>query len=330
MAPTRRAVIVGLLAIGGGFATRGNAQTAAASVPRIVFVSNRDEAGARPFLQSFVKGLQERGHAERRTYVLEVRYAGGESSRLRSLIKEGAVSRPDLLVVSGLFSARLARDATATVPIIVATASDLVEAGIVRSYAHPGGNITGIADLSDETSAKRLELLKAALPNATRVALLTNPDFPATPKIEKLVGDAARGLGIRLTVVHATDRPSLLSAVDSLEGSRQDGLLVGGDQNSVNNAKQLIQRATALCVPVAYFWPDTAEMGALFSYQPDIMNNFRRAGLYADRILKGMNPGDLPIELPTRYELVVNLKAARKLGITLPSAFLLRADRVIE
>lgn len=146
------------------------------------------------------------------TYVLEVRYASGESSRLRSLIEEGAVSRPDVLVVSGLFSARLARDATATVPIIVATASDLVEAGIVRSYAHPGGNITGIADLSDETSAKRLELLKAALPNATRVALLTNPDFPATPKIEKLVGDAARGLGIRLTVstrriAHRSSRP---------------------------------------------------------------------------------------------------------------------------
>lgn len=181
--------------MGGGFATRANTQATAASVPRIVFVSNRDEAGARPFLQSFVQGLQERGHAERRTYVLEVLYASGESSRLGSLIKEGAVSRPDVLVVSGLFSARLARDATATVPIIVATASDLVEAGIVRSYAHPGGNITGIADLSDETSAKRLELMKTALPNATRVALLTNPDFPATPKIGRFAAGRPPGGG---------------------------------------------------------------------------------------------------------------------------------------
>jgi putative ABC transport system substrate-binding protein len=162
------------------------------------------------------------------------------------------------------------------------------------------------------------------------VALLTNPDFPATPKIEKLVETAARTLGITITPIRATDRATLLSAIDSLATSRPDGLLVGGDPNTVANARELIERATTLRIPVGYFWPGTAEMGALFSYQADILDNFRRAASYADRILKGAKPGDLPIELPTRYELIVNLKAAKHLGITFPNAFVLRADRTIE
>lgn len=275
-------------------------------------------------------GMQQLGYVEKRTYLLDVRYANGEPSRIPAMIQESVASRPDVLVVTGLFAARLARDATTTVPIIVATGSDLVDAGIVRSYARPGGNITGIADLTDETSVKRLELLKSALPKASRVALLTNPDFPATPKIEKLVGAAAQTLGITLTAIHATDRASLVAAVDSLAKSRPDALLVGGDNNTVANARELIERATTLRIPVAYFWPGTAEMGAIFSYHADILDNFRRAASYADRILKGARLGDLPVELPTRYELVVNRKAATDLGITIPNLLLLRADRILE
>jgi putative tryptophan/tyrosine transport system substrate-binding protein len=200
----------------------------------------------------------------------------------------------------------------------------------VRSYARPGGNITGIADLTDESAVKRLELLKGALPKASRVALLTNPDFSATPKIEKLVGAAAPALGITVIPIRATDRASLVSAVDSLARLRPDALLVGGDSNATLSARETIERATALRIPVAHYWPGTAEMGALFSYQADILENFRRAGSYAVRILQGAKPGDLPIELPARYELVVNRKAAKELGITVPTAFLLRADRSIE
>ena len=220
--------------------------------------------------------------------------------------------------------------ATKTIPVIVATGSDLVDAGIVKSYARPGGNITGIADLTDEASVKRLELLKAALPKATRIALITNPQFPATPKIEKMLGAAAPGLGITLIPAQAADRSSLMAAIDSLAKSRPDALLVGGDNNTVSNASEVIARATALRIPVAYFWPGTAEMGALFSYQADVIGNFERAASYADRILKGAKPADMPIELPKRYELVVNRKAATELGISLPTAFVLRADRVID
>lgn len=326
----RRALILGLLALGAAVTTRAGAQSAAAPVPRILLVSPRDEVSFRPFLESFVQGMQQLGYVEKRNYLLDVRYAKGEPSRLPSLIQESVGSRPDILVVVGLLPARMARDATTTVPIIVATGSDLVDAGIVRSYAHPGGNITGIADLTDESSVKRLELLKGALPKASRVALLTNPDFPATPKIERLVGAAAQTLGITILPIRANDRASLITAVDTLATSRPDALLVGGDSNTVQNAKELIERATALRIPVAYFWPGSAEMGALFSYQADILDNYRRAASYAVRILKGAKPGDLPIQLPTRYELVVNLRAAKDLGITIPNAFLVRADRMIE
>jgi putative ABC transport system substrate-binding protein len=322
-----------LLALGAGALTvpvGSFAHAAAASLPRIVFIAGGDEAGTRPFLESFLQEMKQLGYTEKSSFLLEVRYANREASRLPAMIKESVASHPDILVVVGLIAARHARDATTTVPVIVATSSDLVDAGIVQSYARPGGNITGISDLTDESTAKRLELLKDAMPKASRVALLTNPDFPATPKIEKRVGAAARTLGITITSLHATDLTSLMSALDSLKRSRPDALLVGADSNAVQNARELIERATALRVPVVHFWPGTAEMGALLSYQADIPYNFQRAASYAVRILKGAKPGDLPIELPTRYELVINRKAARNFGIKIPDSILLRADKVIE
>ena len=199
-----------------------------------------------------------------------------------------------------------------------------------RSFARPGGNVTGITDLVDELAAKRLELLKEALPKASRVALLVNPDFPATPKIERRVGAAARALGIELSRLDARDPASLVAALDSPKLSRSDALLLGGDPLFNVRAREVIDRATAMRIPVAHYWPGTAEMGALFSHQADILQNFRRAAFYVDRILKGAKPGDLPIEQPTKYELVVNLRTAKRFGLTIPDAFLLRADRVIQ
>ena len=326
----RRDVIRGLFALGAASTMRAGAQSVVATLPRIVFIGGGDEAGTRPFLESFLQEMKQLGYVEKSTFILEVRYADREASRLPALIKESVGGRPDILVVVGLIAARHARDATTTVPVIVATSSDLVDAGIVQSYARPGGNITGISDLSDESAVKRLELLKDTMPKAARVALLTNPDFPATPKVEQRVGGAARTLGIRITRLQATDRASLMLALDSFGKSRPDALLVGADSNAVQNARALIERATALRVPVAHYWPGTAEMGALFSYQADIRYNFQRAGAYAVRILKGAKPGDLPIELPTCYELVINRKAATNFGITFPQSILLRADKVIE
>lgn len=326
----RRELTLGLLAIGIAVATHAGAQTAASPLPRVVIITSREEASFRPFGDRFLHGMRELGHAEGKTFRLEVRYADREPARSAALIREAIAGRPDVLVVGGLTDARRAWEATKTVPVVVATSSDLVDAGIVATFARPGGNITGLTDLVDEATAKRLELLKELIPKLSRVALLNNPEFPAIAKIERRVRAAAGTLGITVLPLYAKDRASLALAVDSLQKLRPGALLIGGDALFTSNAQQIIERATALRVPVVHYWPGTAEMGALFSHQADIHKNWERAAYYVNRILKGTRPGDLPIEQPTRYELVLNRKAAMAFGITIPSTVLLRADRVIE
>lgn len=326
----RRELIRRLLAIGIVAATPARAETAVSPLPRVVIVATGDEAFFRPFRDRFLLGMRELGHVEGRTFRLEVQYAHGEPARSVTLIREAVASRADVLVVSGLTNARRAREATKIVPVVVATSSDLVDAGIVASFARPGGNITGITDLADEIAVKRLDLAKELIPRLSRVALLNNPEFPGAAKIESRVRTAAGTRGITVLPLYAHDRASLALAVDALEKLRPGALLVGGDALFTTNAQQIIERATALRVPVAYYWPGTAEMGALFSYQADIHKNYERAAYYVERILKGTRPSDLPIEQPARYELVLNRKAAMTFGITIPSSMILRADRVIE
>jgi putative ABC transport system substrate-binding protein len=323
-------MVIGGVLIGFAVAVQAGAQTAASPLPRVVIIATGHEAFFRPFGERFLKGMRELGHAEGRTFRLEVRYAGGEPARSVALIQEAIGSRPDVLVVTGLTNASRAREATKTVPVVVATSSDLVDAGIVVSFARPGGNITGITDLADEVAVKRLELLKELIPRLSRVALLNNPEFPATAKIERRVHATAGTLGITVLPLYAKDRASLALAVDSLEKLRVGALLIGGDALFNSNAPQIIERATALRVPVAHYWPGTAEMGALLSHGADFLQNYERAAHYVDRILKGAKPSDLPIEQPTRYELVLNRKVAMAFGITIPSTVILRADRVIE
>lgn len=299
-------------------------------LPRVVVVLTSNEEVSRPYREGFAEGMRQAGHVEGKTYRLQVRLGDGEPARAAQHIRQAVAERPDVLVVAGLIDARLARESTSTIPVVVATSGDLQDAGIVTSLARPGGNITGISDLADEATLKRLELIKAALPKAVRVALLTNPAFPATPKIEARVEAAAPSLGLTIVRVHATDRAALKLAFDRLRDERPDALLVGGDSLLTANRGEVIERATRLAIPVVYYWPGTAEQGALMSLQPDVVDNFRRAAGYVDKILKGASPGDLPVQQPTRYELVVNRKVAKAFGLTLPPALLLRADRVID
>jgi putative ABC transport system substrate-binding protein len=293
----------------------------------IIFIGT--EEGARLVKESFLDGMRQAGQVQGRTVQIDVRFGDRDPARVRALIHESVAETPAVLVVAGLTAARHARDATTTVPVVVATSSDLVDAGIVQSLARPGGNITGITDLTDEATIKRLELLKAASPNASRVVLLVNPEFPSTPKIETRAQAAAPSLCLNVTSLYAKDRGSLEKALDSLEKSPPDALFAT-DALAVQYAVELIKRATVLRVPVVHFWPGTAEQGALLSYQADILDNYRRAAGYVDKILNGAKPGDLPIFQPTHYELVVNAKVARALGLTLPQTFLVRADRVIQ
>jgi putative ABC transport system substrate-binding protein len=305
-----------------------SAQTAKTPA-RVVFILAGTEEQSRPFKESLLEGMRQAGQIEGQTFVLVTRNAG-PPDRVPALIQQSVAERPDVLVVAGLTAARTARDATSTVPIVVATSSDLADSGIVKTLAQPGGNITGVSDLADELAVKRLELLKAALPKASRVALINNPDFPATPKIETRVAAAAPSLGITILRIHARDRASLMQSIDSLAASRPDALLLGGDPLFNVYATELIERAAALRIPVVHYWPGTAEAGALLSHQADIRDNYRRAAGYVDKILRGAKPGDLPIHQPTHYKLIVNAKVARALGLTLPQSLLLRADEVIQ
>ena len=197
-------------------AVSAGAQTTA-SLPRVVLINNGTEETGRYLTGSFREGMRQAGQVEGRAFDLDIRYADRDPARVPVLIRESVAKPPAALVIAGLRAARLAHDATSTVPVVVATSSDLVDAGVVKSFARPGGNITGISDLTDETTAKRLELLKAALPTAARVAWLVDPDFPATPKIEARVRSSTPSLGISVTWLHAKDRVSLARALDSLE-----------------------------------------------------------------------------------------------------------------
>ena len=322
----RGLLLCGITSLLAAVAFSAIAQTST-KLPRVVMILGGTETSAGPFAESFLEGMRQAGQVRGRTVQIDLRYA--EFAAVQPLINEVVAESPAVLVVGGLSAARYARDATTTVPVVVATSSDLADAGIVQSLARPGGNITGISDLTDEITVKRLELLKAALPNASRVVLLVNPEFPATPKIEARVQAAAPSLGLKVSSVSAKDRASLGKALDSLEKSPPD-TLVATDALAVQLAAELIKQATALRIPVVHFWPGTAEQGALLSYQADVHDNFRRAAGYVDKILKGTRPSDLPIYQSARYELVVNVKVARTLELTLPPSFLARADRVIQ
>lgn len=313
-----------------GLPQAGTAQTSTQSLPRVVIVTNGDEVGHRPFRDHFLKGMQRRGQSDGGTYRLEILYGNRDNTKSAGLIQKAVAGRPAVLMVYGLSSAKYAREASQSVPVVVATSSDLVDAGIVRSYAHPGGNITGISDLSDELTVKRLELIRNAMPNASRVALLLNPNFPATPKIELRVQDAARAMAIEVERVYAKDPRSLIAAIDSLKGRRIDALLLGGDALFVIRAKELIERANAIRIPVVHYWPGTAEMGALMSHQAQVFRNVELAAEYVDRILKGANPGDLPVQQPTNYDLVINAKVAKGYGMQIPQSVILQATSVIE
>ena len=322
----RTLLLCGLASLLPAVAFPAIAQTAT-QPPRVVLILYRPEASGRPFAESFLDGMRQAGQVQGRTVQTDVLYV--EAAGMRALINETVAQSPAVLVVGGLTATRYARDATTTMPIVVATSGDLLDAGLVQSLARPGGNITGVSDLGDVTALKRLELLKAALPNVSRVVLLVNPEFPTTPKIEARVQAAAPSLGLNVTSLSAKDGATLEKAFDSLEKYRPDALVVT-EALAVQYAAELIKRATMLRVPVVHFWPGTAEQGALLSYQADPLDNFRRAAGYVDKILKGAKPGDLPIYQPTRYELVVNAKVARTFGLSLSPSFLARADRVIQ
>jgi putative tryptophan/tyrosine transport system substrate-binding protein len=281
-------------------------------------------------LAAFHQGLSENGYVDGKNLAIEYRWAEGQYNRLPALAADLVGRKVDVIVTLGGGSSALpAKGATSTIPI-VSVGGDLVAAGLITSLARPGGNLTGISIMNTELPPKRLELLSELVPNAGVIALLVNPDNPGAEPMMRDVQEAARSKGLQLPILRASTVGEIDAAFASLGHLRAGALLVGNDPFFASRRDQLVALASRHAVPAMHEWRETVEAGGLIAYGPSLAGVYRQLGIYAGKILKGAKPADLPVQQPTTFELVVNLKTAKALGLTVPPSILARADEVIE
>jgi putative tryptophan/tyrosine transport system substrate-binding protein len=300
-------------------------------VPRIGYLSNGDPATESTRSEAIRLALRERGHIEGQNIATEYRYAEGKIDRYPELLAELVRLKVDIILVSGDIPVRAAKNATKTIPIVMlGTGSDPVEAGHVESLARPGGNVTGITNLPRELGGKRLELLKEAVPKVARVAVFYDPALPPSViEVKELLPVAARALRLTLQPWEVRDADGFEKVFAALNKQRPDGLYVSGGPLMAANRKRIADFALKTRLP-SMGNREFVEAGGLMSYGADLADSYRRVADYVDRILKGAKPADLPVEQPTKFELAINLKTAKQIGITIPQSLLYRADRVIK
>ena len=304
----------------------------AAKVPRIGFLSPSSSSDPRiPVrLGAFREGLRELGYVEGQNILIESRWAEGRYDRLPGLAAELVNLRVDIIVTWSLPAIQAAKEATATIPIVMAGSLDPVATDVVASLARPGGNITGLSLMAPELVGKQLELLKEVVPKVSRVALLGNPANPGTAPQVRRGQDAARALGVRLQVLEARNPSAIEDAFAAMARERAGAVIILTDAMFGAHRERIADLAAKHRVPAVYGLPEFAETGGLMGYGSSVVDRFRRAAVFVDKILKGAKPGDLPIEQPTKFEFVINLKTAKALGLTIPPAVLARADEVIN
>jgi ABC-type uncharacterized transport system substrate-binding protein len=327
----RRRDVFALLA-GGAAATSIDARAQAPTMPVIGFLSSASPGAFERFLAAFRQGLSQGGYVEDKNVAIEYRWAEGQYDRLSDMAADLVRRRVALITASGgIVSARAAKAATDSIPIIFLSGLDPVQIGWVASLARPGGNLTGVSLYTTELVAKRMQLLRELVPKAETVAFLLNPESVVVGEIEKRDAEAAtRAAGVRLLILTATV-PSDLDKAFALAVEQQAGaLLVTADPFFTSQRTRLVALAARHSIPAAYPWREYAEAGGLMSYGPSIADAYQQVGRYASRILKGMHPSDLPVQLPTKFDLVLNMKTARALGITIPYALLASATAVVE
>jgi len=281
-------------------------------------------------LQGFRQGLQDAGYSEGRDLIIEWRFARGDYNRVPEFVAELIQRKVEVIVVDTTLATQAVKRATSTVPVVMTSIADPVGSGLVPSLAHPGGNITGLSLMMPDLSAKQLQLLKQTVPQATRVAVLWNPETPYSPRVIESLKAAAPSLSVELKFVAAQTTEEIDPAFTAVNRAHVQALYVIEDPLFMTHRPTLLKLAAKAKLPVIYGERTFADAGALISYGPSYGDLFRRAAGYVDKILRGAKPGDLPIEQPTKFELVVNLKAARALGLTVPESILLQADEVIQ
>ena len=284
----------------------------------------------RPLDEAFRKGLSELGYVEGQNIQVEYRYAGDDYERLRAFAKELVRLKVDVILAASAPSAQAAKEATTTTPIVFVTGNDPVRAGFVASFARPGGNMTGQSGLGPELDRKRIELPKTLLPKLSVVSLLVNPINPMTAQRLPELEATAQALKIEVRLVSASDRKELDAALQEISRAGAVGVMVLEDPLLIAHRRRIIDFMAQHRVPTMYTSSGWAERGGLLEYAPDFGALYSRAATYVDRVLRGAKPGDLPVELPTKFDLVINLRTATALGLTIPQSLLLRADRVIE
>jgi ABC-type uncharacterized transport system substrate-binding protein len=326
----RRRKFIALL--GGAAAWPLAARAQQSTMPVIGFLHSASAATYAELVVAFRKGLREAGYVEGQNVAIEYRWGENQNDRLPALAADLLHRRVSVIVTPGSTAATLAaKAATTTVPIVFLSAVDPVKIGLVASLNRPGGNVTGISDIGVELAAKRVGLLHELLPTATRVAVLVNPTNPfiAEPFVTEMQA-AASVIGWLIDVLRVSTNSDIDTAFATLVKKRADAFLVSPDALFVTRRVQLLTLGARYAVPAMYFRREFTEGGGLMSYGSNLADQFRQTGIYAGRILKGEKPAEIPVQLPTKFEFVINLQTAKTLGIDIPATLLARADEVIE
>jgi putative tryptophan/tyrosine transport system substrate-binding protein len=301
------------------------------AIPVVGFVNAASPQGYARQLSAFLKGLSETGYVDGHNVAIEYRWAEGRNDRLPAMVADLVHRQVAVITATSTPAALAAKAATATIPIVFETGADPISLGLVRSLNRPGGNVTGVTQTSVEIAPKRLQLLHELLPTASVVALLVNPANPALAEPQSsAVLSAAHALGLELHVLNASTERDFDAVFAKLIELRAGGLVIGGDQLFTSRTERLAALALRHAVPTIYQYREFALAGGLLSYGADVTDTYGLAGVYTGRILKGDKPADLPVQQSTKVELVINLKTAKALGLSIPLPLVGRADEVIE
>ena len=308
----------------------GSAQAQAGKTHRVGNVYLASETTTRPYDAAFLAGLRERGFEVGRNVVYDVRHCDNDPARLPAAVDELIALKPDVL--AGIEQvASVMRSKTASIPIVLTNSTDPVAAGLVKTLSRPGGNVTGMAALTEVLAAKQIELLGELLPRLARVAVVIDPNVPASKTIDEHVRATAKARRVKVVTYLAKDQAELERAFARIESERPDAIVNAGGSGVLFGLRHYTaQSALRLRLPASGGSAASAQAGYLFSYGADLSDLFRRAAWHAALILQGAKPAELPIEQPTKFELVINLQTARTLGLTVPQSLLLRADKVIQ
>jgi len=296
----------------------------------IGYLGNSSPSLESNLVNGFREGLRQLGYVEGRNLIIKYTWAEGRRDRFAALAEELVGLKPDVILTAGTPGALAAKHATQSIPIVMASAGDPLETGLVTSLAKPGGNVTGHAGPGAEFEGKRLELLKQMVPKLSRVAVLLNPDNPFGAITWKGVQLGAEPFGVKLQRVEVRGPDDLDRALAAIKASRPEGVLVSPDRFLLAYRAPIVQFVAKNRLPGVFPYREFVQEGGLLAYGPDYVDLFRRAATFVDKILKGAKPADLPIEQPTKFELVINLKTAKALGLTIPQSLLIRADEIIQ